>query len=283
MSNVEVNKKNRLCNPHCKNPATTCGSIAMLNDKRPAWENTFIHIMELWITPEVIRRQAAGRVAKPFNLQAAQVLFFPDGRSHQIRLNEEVRAVGKVKLKQGVKKAAGDPVYAHEVEGYESFRLLDDEDPNCGHITIRRIADQWSISFDFIYNKGTARDHLMAAREFLDAARHARHQGHWRAFVDTCFSGAELAAKSLLMTTPSPNEKKSKKHGRIHSRYNLEAKLGNVKEQHRKSFNRLTELRASARYLDGALVMDAKEADELFSGVEDAIAFAEKRIAMEKV
>jgi len=176
-----------------------------MKNKLPVWENMFALILDLWVTPEVIRRQAAGRVEKPFNLRAAQVIFFPDGRHHHIRLNEEVRAVGKTRLKQGVKKAAGDPIYAHEVESYESFRLPSDEDPNCGHITIWRIADQWSVAFDLIYNKGTARDHLIAAREFLDAARHARHQGHWRVFVDTCFSAAELAAKSLLMTSPSPS------------------------------------------------------------------------------
>ena len=79
------------------------------------------------------------------------------------------------------------------------------------------------------------------------------------------------------------SENRSKKHGRIHSRYNLEAKLGNVKEQHRKAFNRLTELRASARYLMDPLVIDVKQADLLFSGVQDAITFAEKRVAIEKV
>jgi uncharacterized protein (UPF0332 family) len=242
------------------------------------WENTFKQIMDLWVTPEVVRRQASGSIPKPYDLIAAQVLFHTDGRPNEIRLNEEVRAIGKIRFKNGVLKKKGDPVYAHEVDSYESFSLPDSEDPNCGHITLMRLGDQWSLAFDFLYNKKIAGEHLSAAKQFVSAAKKALIDNHMRVLVDTCFSAAELTAKALLLTTPLPGENKRMSHGRIHARYNLEAKLGNVNVSHKDAFNRLTALRNSARYLNGKLVLDENEARDLVQSVEEAIEFAAKRI-----
>lgn len=245
--------------------------------QQPAWKNTFEQVMDLWITPEVKRRQDAGTIPKPYDLVAAQVIFHSDGRNQEVRLNAEVRSIGKVKLKEGVSKNAGDPVYAHEVDSYESFRLPDDGDPNCGHFTLRRVADQWTIAFDFIYNKGLSREHLAAAQEFLRSAESALQSNSYRVFVDNLFSASELAAKALLLTTPFPGESKRMSHGRIQSRYNLEAKMGNVSSGHKDAFNRLAGLRSSARYLNGTLSISKAIADELRDAVRGAIEFASKR------
>ena len=241
------------------------------------WENTFKQIMELWVTPEVVRRQTSGSIPRPYDLKAAQVIFHADGRPNEIRLNEDVRAIGKIKFKNGISKKKGDPVYAHEVDSYESFSLPDSEDPNCGHITLMRLGDQWSLAFDFLYNKRIASEHLSAANQFISAAKKALTDNHMRVLVDTCFSAAELAAKALLLTTPRPGENKRMSHGRIHARYNLEAKLGNVDVSYKDAFNRLTALRSSARYLNGTLVLDENEGRELIQSVEEAIDFAAKR------
>jgi uncharacterized protein (UPF0332 family) len=241
------------------------------------WENTFKQVMELWITPEVIRRQKSGSIPKPYDLKGAQVIFHADGRPNEIRLNEEVRAVGELKFKDGLSKKKGNPVYLHEVESFESFYLPDSEDPNCGHITLMRLGDQWTLAFDFLYNKKIAGEHLSAANQFITAAKKALTDNHMRVLVDTCFSAAELAAKALLLSTPRPGEKNRMSHGRIHSLYNLEAKFGNVDVSHKEAFNHLTELRSSARYLNATLILDEKEARELIQTVEEAIEFATNR------
>lgn len=239
--------------------------------------------MEIWITPEVIRRQAADLISRPYDLKAGQIILHADGRPNEIRLNDEVRALGKVKLKAGIaKKSKGDPVYAHEIEGYESFRLPDDEDPNCGHITIIRFGDQWSIAFDAIYNKGIATAHLSAAKQFITAAQQALASNSLRVFVDTCFSAAELAAKAILLTSPIPGEGHKMTHGRIHARYNIQAKLGNVDSSHKDALNRLATLRGSARYLNNELKFTHDEARVLIKAVEDAISFGEKRVLLEQ-
>lgn len=242
------------------------------------YQNTFQHAFDLWITPEVERRQATGSISKPYDLRAAQIIFFADDRPRQIRLNEEVRVIGRAKLKSGVSKQAGDAVYLHEIEGYDEFRLPDDEDPNCGHLTIYRIADQWTLSFDFRYNKGIARETIDAAKEFLDAAKDSLSRKSYRAFLDTAFSAAELTAKAFLVITPLPGETAKASHGRIHARYNMQAKMGNIKSDHKDAFNRLSAMRSPARYVDGKLRITHDEAVKLYDSVSDAIAFVEARI-----
>jgi uncharacterized protein (UPF0332 family) len=247
------------------------------------WQVTFNHLLEIWIAPEVIRRQNSRKIPKPYDLRAAQVIFYPDGRAREIRLNEEIRLVGKVKLKKNdlLKKAKGEAVYDHEIESWESFSLPNEEDPNCGHITLYRFPDHWIIVFDAIYNKGIATEHLSAARQFLDAARQALANKSMRVFVDTCFSAAELSAKALLIITPIPGENTKMSHGRIHSRFNLQAKLGNVQVSHKHSLNRLAALRGSARYLNNTLDITEDEATGLAAAVEEAISFVSRRIKME--
>lgn len=247
------------------------------------WQITFNHVMEVWITPEVVRRQASGSIPKPYDLRAAQVIFYADGRPHKIRLNEEIRFLGKAKFKDGMPpKRKGDFVYLHEIESYESFRLPDDEDPNCGHITLYRFPDHWIIAFDAIYNKAIATEHLSAAQQFLTAAQQALTIDAMRVFVDTCFSAAELTAKALLITTPLPGEATKMTHGRIHSRYNFQAKLGNVAISHKNALNRLTALRGSARYLNNALDITESEARTLIQAVQDAISFVDRRVRLHK-
>lgn len=192
--------------------------------------------------------------------------------------------MGTVKLRDGIsKKNKGDLCYAHEIENCESLRLPHDEDPNCGHITLARYGDQWTIAFDAIYNKGIAAEHLAAAQQFIAAAQQALTTNSMRVFVDTCFSAAELTAKALLLTGPLPKENTKMSHGRIHSRYNLEAKLGNIDTSHKDALNRLAILRGSARYLNNALELSESEARALIQAVEDAISFVVHRVQANRI
>ena len=126
-------------------------------EENKTWENMFHQVMDLWITPEVKRRQEQGLLPKPLNLWVAQVVFFADGRPHQIRINEEVKVVFRVKLKKGVSKLKGEAIYSDEVELYDLTRLPESENQDCGHITLNRVGDAWHISFDLRYNKQISR------------------------------------------------------------------------------------------------------------------------------
>ena len=129
------------------------------------------------------------------------MIIYADDRPHLVRLNEEIQAIGEMKLKEGVTKLKGEPVYLSEIEEMPSIRLLDSEEPNCGHFTLLLLGDRWYGNFEFRYNKGKAAELLRAADESLATASHGWSEGHRRAAIDNLFSAAELAAKAYVITT----------------------------------------------------------------------------------
>ena len=132
----------------------------------------FDQMLELFVGPEIVRRQAAGLLERPTVLRSVQVVFFADGREREIRLNDEVRAMMKVRVAESTAPAPGKLAYEGDIEEIESIFLKDDvDDPNAGHITAIRIGSRWHLSFDFRYNKAHVRQHASAAEEFLEAAR----------------------------------------------------------------------------------------------------------------
>ena len=84
--------------------------------------------MDLFVTPEVKRQQETGKLNKPLDLRAAQIIFFPDGRKPQVRINSEVRAIAKVKFKSGISKEPGEPIFEHDLEGLGEINLTDGVD-----------------------------------------------------------------------------------------------------------------------------------------------------------
>ena len=103
----------------------------------------FKQTMDIWITPEVKRRQEAGKLEVPLNLRAAQVVFCPDTTSTQVRINSEVKAIAQMKLKPGISKKAGEGVFDNEVDGIGHIKLTEEDDPDCGHITLIYFNGEW--------------------------------------------------------------------------------------------------------------------------------------------
>ncbi len=158
-----------------------------------------------------------------------------------------------------------------ELEDVTAFRLLEDDHPNCAHITLVRLQERWIIGFDFQYNKELSAKHVQAARDFYEVAKFALERGSLRPFVDNLFSAAELAVKALLLSIPDPSIRNSKKHEMLTSRFNRFASLGNIDPEPRDAFNRLFKLRLTARYLEGDLSMDKEDGRKLLSLVASMI------------
>ena len=199
----------------------------------------FQQFMDLFVAPEVSRRQEAGELEKPLDLRAAQILFFSDGRKSLVRINSEVKAIGKVKLKSEISKKLGEPIFEHEVEGLEAINLTEEDDPDCGHATLIRIGGRWTVTFDFRYNKELSKKHVDTAKQFYAAAEFSFGRQNWAAFVDNLFSAAELLARSILLSRPDPKFRKKATHKAIQIRYNQFVDLGNVEETHRETLNKL--------------------------------------------
>lgn len=78
-----------------------------------AQARTLKHAMELWVEPEIERRRSLGLVDGDFALAAAQVIM-REGEPIEVRLNQEVRAVGRVRVRKDVR--SGDAVHLADVE-----------------------------------------------------------------------------------------------------------------------------------------------------------------------
>jgi len=234
--------------------------------------------LDLFVIPEMRRREETGKLTKPFELRAAQIIFFPDGKKPEIRINSEVRAIGKMKLKSGVSKNKGDPVFENEVEGLNQIYLTDSEDPDCGHATIVRWSNTWVMAFDFRYNKGLALRHIDIAKQFCKAAESSFNLENWAACIDNLFSAAELAAKATLLLMPDPKFRKRATHGGIHLRYNRFADLGNVEPRYREALNTLFGLRSRARYVQGNVKFSETEIRTLLDTVKEMIEDSSTRV-----
>lgn len=252
----------------------------MIPEDPEMYARTFRQMLDLWVTPEIKRRQERGECPKPLNLRTAQVLFFADGRPHNVRLNDEVNVTAMVKLKPGVSKKKGEDVYAHDIEKIERFKLSDDVDPDCGHITTVLVGNHWHLFFDFRYNKAWAAEHIEAAKQFLGSAEYARSKNQWRACLDNAFSAAELAARAILLSMPDQRKKPPSSHKATHNRFNRFAQHGNIDAEHRDVFNKLAQARENARYPRRELIFEESTADRYLGAVRGLIEKAEQWYAM---
>jgi uncharacterized protein (UPF0332 family) len=215
------------------------------------YQPAFNQLMDIFIMPEVKRRQEAHELETPLNLYSAQVIFYPDGRKPQVRINSEVKGIAKVRLKPGISRKPGDPATLDDWSGLEGIDLSEEGDLDCGHATVFRIDGMWTLTFDFRYNKALAAKHINVAEEFYDAAKYSLDQRNWSPFVDNLYSAIELLAKATLLLMPDPEFRKKASHASIRYKYNGFADLGNVEPKYRETLNKLYGRRSYARYLQG--------------------------------
>ena len=237
--------------------------------------------LELFILPELKKRKEEGKLDGSFILRMAQIVFYPDGRKPQIRINSEVKVLAYAKLKSGISKNKGDPIYDTEIEDLNRFQLTDDDDPDCGHATIVKIADTWIIAFDFRYNKALAKKHIETAEQFYESAAFSFKHKNCASCLDNLFSAAELASKAVLLLMPDPKFRKRATHGGIQLRYNKFADLGNVEPKFREALNRLSSLRPRARYY-GDVAISEEDIQSLLEVVIEMIADATDRVEEKK-
>lgn len=246
------------------------------HSKENHWEeiaqNASKHFMDIFITPEVMRRQEAAELPRPLDLQAAQIIFYPDRRKPTVRINSEVKVLAKMKLKPGIEKEYGDSVYANELEGLEELMLTEEDDPDSGHVTMLKFNGSWIMAFDFIYNKALAKKTINTAKEFIEAAEFSFSHQNWSAFADNLFSAAELLAKATLLAAWSdPNFREKTNHPAINSRYNRFASLENVNPEHALAFNKLAKLRYPARYAKDEFTLVENEGNILLDSVKSML------------
>lgn len=237
----------------------------------------FEQALDLWIRPEISRRQQKGTLRLPVALNAAQVIM-PSPREKRpvyVRLNEEVRAEIRVKAARAIDK--GELVFNQDIEDVNAIRLMKDDEPDAGHLTMMNIGGQWYIHFDFRRDKSHAADLLQRAREFYGTAKAGFQRGWLGPAVENLFAAAELAAKAELLVINFYPHEKAKDHGAIRGRYAKYANLGNAPIEGNTALNKLSRLRPAARYAEGDLHIEP--CPELVEAVAQMIAHAEASLA----
>lgn len=207
-------------------------------------QKIFSQAMELWISPEIEKRRKANRLPTNFKLRGAQVIFSKDRGINKVRLNNEIKAVGKVKINRDIIK--GEKIYEHDVIEIGKSELTD-RDPNVAHITMVLFKNNWIISFDFRYNKKRVKDRLEASKEFYDSSKENLEKGRLRPFFENSFACAELLIEALLIQ--SFDKDSFKDHRSRLDKLDTWTKLGNINQKFFDKLKRLGKLRSSARYM----------------------------------
>ncbi|MCK6564689.1 MAG: HEPN domain-containing protein [Dehalococcoidia bacterium] len=220
---------------------------------------------DLWINPEIERRREAGRIERPIELRAAQIVIEPDGSGPTVRLNEEVRGIFLASSTRPIE--AGEVVSESDIGEINELRLTE-ADGNAGHLTLLRHGDSWFVAFDFRYNGMRIKATLAAAEEFLVTAKAALEDGRLRVAIDTLFSATELCARAMLLSLPDERLLRSKKHGFIASEFNKRGRWSQDVAAFTGLLNRLTELRPRARYTDADPGIGAQEVADLLTLAE---------------
>lgn len=236
-----------------------------------AMRNFFQQVLDLWVRPEIARRQRDGILPNDYNIDKIQILFGINGNDKAvIRLNKEIRALYTCRLKPGIhKQITGEPVYWKEIEDILDMQLTEEDDPDAAHITMILSGKGWKIKFDFRRYKRKAKERYDAAREFLDAARNALNEGHLRAFADTLFSSAELFITSQLFVMSEKEYVLKPTHTWTQIKYNSFIEMGNYKNKYRDAFNKLAGLRDGARYFNRSFNLTVQQAEQFLHVVED--------------
>jgi hypothetical protein len=231
---------------------------------------------ELWINPEINRRQAEGKLTDGIDLFTAQIVFHID-LPVEIRLNHEVKAQAQMQLSRSFRP--GDPITIGDVEEIVSVDLTDD-DANSAHITLIRTGPEiWMVAFNAQYNRGRARALISIASEYIQLARYALSKGFYRGFVDTLFSAVELSAKARLILIPNPHTLLSRSHKYIVTQFNMiGGKLRNAPQPHVTLVNKLSAMRAPAKYSIEPFFIEPGEAEILLQDGEEMISLVSKTI-----
>lgn len=129
---------------------------------------------------------------------------------------------------------------------------------NCGHSTLILFKDGYQLTFDFQYNKQLCNQHLSVAKEFVEVSKYALEKNLISAFVDNCFSAIELLAKTNLFLESNQSIIGKTTHKTVKAEFNKRFKNSEVdiEIERREAFNKLSDIRSKARYLDGTINID---------------------------
>ncbi len=236
----------------------------------------FQNCIDLFINPEIEKRQNMGEITRFEEITKAQIIFFADNKERIVRLNDEVRAIIEIKLKDGIQKEKGEDILANEVEAIYSAKIPDETYSDCAYIIMIKYGDNWYISFDFRYNKALSKGYIEKANEFIECASFGLSQNYLGATIDNLFGAIELISKAILLVSPTSKMMDKTNHCVIKNSFNYFIHVGNLSKDYSKTYNKLSKLRSKARYSSEKLEIPKDELKEITYSVKSLKKEAEK-------
>lgn len=233
-------------------------------------------LVERWIEPAIAQRERAGTLAKDETFNAVQVIFMPDGQC-VVRFNEEV--IGSPHLQvadPSVEWEIGSVVNIEETFEKVVAWQIQSDDPRVGFATLFLFRGEWTLLFNAAHNISPAKDHLEAAREFLDAASDSIERGRARVAVESLFSATELINKAFLFTFPCFAGAST--HGGVSSEFSRISRFHAFTGEYTRLVSTLPGLRASARYLKGAFPLNLEHLRTVTRVANDFLIWIEETI-----
>ena len=232
--------------------------------------NTVLNnFMGLFFVPEINQRKTLGLITEEFCLLKAQAIIFPNGSPTLIRINDEVQA--EIVLKPGVDSTADS--FSPSANEVITFKLCEPELMNCGHVTLIYLNEGYKLTFDFQYNSQICKDHLKVAEQFLNTSLYALENSYTFSFIDNSFSAIELLAKTNLLLEANQNVVGKTNHNTIKQAFNNRLRDSELDFEvaQRTVFNRLSDIRSRARYLNGELSIELNELTSIYNTIKEML------------
>jgi hypothetical protein len=261
-------------------PTVRMGFKLNCKDSFPGVKTTLIsNILDDFAYPEIMFRVKQGLLTPEFKLFNLHIVLYNDSRNNEVLLNNEVRFVGLVQLKNK-DRAYGEPILMNDIEDVLGIYPSKQNDPNAAHIMLFKFKGDWLISCDFFYNKQKNKGKLQNAISFLKAAKLCMDENLLGPFVDNLFSATELAIQGILLYRPTGNYSKRQSHDKTSELLESYTTLGNLDMKYWNHFKKLRELRLRGRYLnavpEGNFSLDNAISKELIDNTVDLIGYVEK-------
>lgn len=161
---------------------------------------TINQLVTMFIKPELNRR---GR----FDFRAAIIEMFDDGRDPIVHLDSEAKFM--LGFRQGsVSESDVGKIKSVSLKDIESIHAVEEGmDPDSAKVFIIKWGKpkitHWVLSYDFRYNKGTAKEKLARATEFVAAAKLLNPGDHFHVMIYLIWSALELLLDVRLYLLPN--------------------------------------------------------------------------------
>lgn len=175
-------------------------------ESNEGYGRTINQLIELFVNKELKERNRK-------DFKSAVIEFFDDERKPRIHLEDD-KIRFQIEFKQPPTRRSGKgELMPIDLKNIKNIGVVEaDLDPNSAKAFIvkwgRGKIDYWILDFDFRYNKGTAREKLERAKEFLSAASRLNPGKDFHVLIYLIWSALELILDVHLWLIPNQKPKK---------------------------------------------------------------------------